>query len=363
MSRHELHVLANTNESIIRTSEQFLALLGPSPFPDLRYQALENVAPIFRPSAMMLERHLTTFIQKLSPSTDGKNQRVKQLEHIGACVTGISSAISDFGLASPNRLMEYASAALQVIDQLQKSGDVGTLPKELTKNIRLSARDLGRLIYIYNLQRNAALLRHNGLLLRARLSATPDDLEPRPSGREHSSTTLVEVLSHAIEAIQPLANARGIRIDQPKDVPQAIVKIPRDTAIIGLKNLLDNAIKYTGILPSDSSYREPWVKLRLLERPSTIELEIESWGAPITREEHLGQLYFKRGYRGQFAFKLGIRGSGIGLSETKEAFEKYAALIRIDTHPVDKFSSADRSVKTSVFVEFQKLVDEIPPNR
>jgi signal transduction histidine kinase len=349
LSRHDLHVLANANDAIIRTSEQFLALLGPSPFPDLRLQTLDNVAPIFGPSADTLAKQLTDIVERLAARADVGDRAAGMLRRLRECVDGLRGAIDVFGLSSPDRLAEYTSTAIHVLDLLHRAGP---LPKEHERNIRRSARELGRLIYIYSLQRNTALLHHHAPLLRAHLSPNKANMGTRHL--EDRETTLARAIGQAINAIQPLAQARGIRIDRPPSIPAMKLTVPDNVAVLALKNLLENAVKYTGLLPSDSQYPEPWIVLRIKDRMASNVLEIESWGAPVTHEEHAGKLYLKRGYRGHFAYKLGIDGSGTGLAEAREIFEEYGATIEIDTRPVDKNYSTERSVQFTVRVEFPK---------
>lgn len=349
LSRHDLHVLANANDAIIRTSEQFLALLGPSPFPELKLQTLENVAPVFRHPAETLVKQIAVLIEKLESRDDFDETARKIANRLGECASGIRGAISVFGLSSPERLAEYTNLTIHV---LEKFDQIIALPKEPLRAVRRSARDLGRIIYIHSLQRQTALLHHHAPLLRDHLS--PNRMNGAVRQAIDGPIPLAKAISQAVDTVQPLAHARGVRIDRPRSIPDVKLAIPSSLAVRGLKNLLENAAKYTGVLPADSQYPEPWIVLRIKDSTTSTCLEIESWGAPVTHEEHAGQLYLKRGYRGYFAHKLGIGGSGAGLAEAKEIFEKYGGTIAVETRPVDKYYSTEKSVKFTVSVQFPK---------
>jgi signal transduction histidine kinase len=105
-----------------------------------------------------------------------------------------------------------------------------------------------------------------------------------------------------------------------------------------LGNLLDNAIKYTGELSSNSEHDHTWIEVRVDSTDKDVSVEVESWGVPITDEEKRGDFLTTLGYRGWFARQTPVEGSGTGLADVKGFAEKSGGRFLFESPSVSKTS-------------------------
>lgn len=109
--------------------------------------------------------------------------------------------------------------------------------------------------------------------------------------------------------------------------------------------LLDNAVKYS---PSYST-----VEIEFSENESSIDIQIISSG-PMLKKEEMDKL-FTKGFRSKNAIKLGVIGSGRGLSIVKYICDIHDASIEIKTGDnAFEFEHIDYS-EFSVYLRFPKL--------
>lgn len=92
---------------------------------------------------------------------------------------------------------------------------------------------------------------------------------------------------------------------------------------------------------------------------SEFEIEVESWGVPLTEEEANSDMLFRENVRGRFPKSLGLTGTGLGLFEVDNFVKKIQGKRRIDTNPVNKEIRNPKPTKTIFIIslprkEFEK---------
>lgn len=147
----------------------------------------------------------------------------------------------------------------------------------------------------------------NELLDMARIQAGRLSIEPQ-------QTDLVEILADAIDPMEPLAQAEGLRLH--RELPEGPVPVlcDRQRVIQALSNLLSNAIKY------GQSGRA--VTLRATPRDHDVVVAVEDSGQGIPRDElpRVFDPYWT-------ADRNGAKGTGLGLFITKGIVEAHGGRI------------------------------------
>ena len=126
------------------------------------------------------------------------------------------------------------------------------------------------------------------------------------------------LLGELLSSLERLADEKelALRVQVAEDLPA--VATSREAVRLILKNLIDNAIKFT---PQGE------VRVTVRQVDDRIEIEISDEGIGIAPESmpHL----FQRFYRAQAAVERGIGGSGLGLALVREAVEKIGGEIQV----------------------------------
>lgn len=122
---------------------------------------------------------------------------------------------------------------------------------------------------------------------------------------EQTTVNLGDVLVEAVEMVQAMPGRGDKEVDlslQEAPWPLGVVKGDRDLLILAFRNLLDNAIKFTG--------EEGQVQVRATDDENVAEIEVADTGPGIPEEEmpHI----FEELYRGRQAKR--VEGSGLGLA-------------------------------------------------
>jgi two-component system OmpR family sensor kinase len=122
---------------------------------------------------------------------------------------------------------------------------------------------------------------------------------------EQTTVNLGDVLVEAVEMVQAMPGRGDKEVDlslQEAPWPLGVVRGDRDLLILAFRNLLDNAIKFTG--------EEGQVQVRATDDENVAEIEVADTGPGIPEEEmpHI----FEELYRGRQAKR--VEGSGLGLA-------------------------------------------------
>ncbi len=162
-----------------------------------------------------------------------------------------------------------------------------------------------------------------------RLGSLVDDLldlsriESREIRIVAESLDVSMLVSQVVELFRERADKRGQSLTI--DVPSATPRILADRSAIEhiLTNLVDNAVKYSGVGAA--------IRVRALAIGASIELRVEDTGPGIA-EEHLPRL-FERFYRVDTGRSRELGGTGLGLAIVKHLVEAMDSQIDVESKP------------------------------
>jgi two-component system phosphate regulon sensor histidine kinase PhoR len=148
-------------------------------------------------------------------------------------------------------------------------------------------------------------------------------LERRDLGQQFEKTDLTRLVQKELEAYRYEIQRDGFQlaVDIEEDIPETYADPGAIT--MGFFNLLDNSVKYSG------DRKE--IRVRLQNHDGFIDLSVEDRGLGIAPDER--DKIFDKFYRGSNAVARHIRGSGIGLSITKQVAEMHGGSILVETEP------------------------------
>jgi signal transduction histidine kinase len=132
---------------------------------------------------------------------------------------------------------------------------------------------------------------------------------------------LDELLSKFLESTRQRLQEPGfeIRYNPPDQVP--VIKADKNAILQVFYNLVDNAIKFSG------TSRQ--IDISLFSRDDELLFCVKDYGIGISSKEQ--EKIFDRFYRGDKPQRLGIKGSGIGLSIVKQIVEAHGGTINIES--------------------------------
>jgi signal transduction histidine kinase len=132
---------------------------------------------------------------------------------------------------------------------------------------------------------------------------------------------LGELLLKFLESTRERLKEQGfdIRYDNPDKVP--LIRGDRDAILQVIYNLFDNAIKFSGT--------SRVIDVTLSPRDNEIVFCVKDYGIGISAKDK--ERIFDRFYRGDKPQKLGIKGSGIGLTIVKQIVEAHGGTIDIES--------------------------------
>ena len=145
----------------------------------------------------------------------------------------------------------------------------------------------------------------NDLLRVARIEQNSLNLKPQ-------DISLNEIIDKLIKEYKPLANASNIKIVLETEPNIPLIKADLKGIDFILRNLIDNAIKYTK--------EEGLIKIKLIKKDKLIRCEIEDNGVGIPEMDK--KSIFKKFFRSQNIMKYQTIGSGIGLFISKAIIKK-----------------------------------------
>jgi len=147
------------------------------------------------------------------------------------------------------------------------------------------------------------------------------------SGRrtyDFSEMNAVELVEHVAEEYADRSPALASRIE--KSLPAAdgaMVTGDREALMLAVRNLLDNAIKYS---PEDAP-----VRLSVCRLDRTVAVSVHDCGAGISRDER--RAIFRKFTRGRAARALNVKGTGIGLTMADQIVKAHSGWLEVDSEP------------------------------
>ncbi|MGE5175729.1 MAG: ATP-binding protein [Hyphomicrobiales bacterium] len=149
------------------------------------------------------------------------------------------------------------------------------------------------------------------------------DLERPDAPLERKDWDLGQIVREMGETFQDLAARRGLRL-VVEARPGVRARVDRSRLELALRNLLDNAVKYTDV---------GTVTLRLERTASAIRVSVSDTGRGI-EAEHLPRL-FERFYRVDRGRSRALGGTGLGLSIVKHAIQLHGGRVGVESRVGD----------------------------
>jgi len=112
-----------------------------------------------------------------------------------------------------------------------------------------------------------------------------------------------------------------IRYSRPDQVP--IVRADKNALLQVFYNLIDNAIKFSGVSRQ--------IDISLLSKDDELLVCVKDYGIGIPRKDQ--EKIFDRFYRSDETQRLGIKGSGIGLTIVRKIMEAHKGHLTLESSP------------------------------
>ena len=149
------------------------------------------------------------------------------------------------------------------------------------------------------------------------------------SGRrtyEFSETDAVELVDHVAHEFADRSAVAARRIEKsplPSQGHAMIIHADREALALALRNLLDNALKYS---PDSSPVR---VGVKALN--GTVAVSIEDQGPGVGAQER--RAIFRKFTRGAAARSLNVKGTGIGLTMANQIVKAHGGRLEVESEP------------------------------
>lgn len=136
--------------------------------------------------------------------------------------------------------------------------------------------------------------------------------------RSNELLNLNEIFDEIMPAMRDRAVEKGLEFEAGVDSDLPKIMGDRETVYMIIKNLIDNAVKYT---------LDGAVKVTAENKKNKVCIKVEDEGIGIPK--HAMPQLFGRFFRAQTAVEKGIAGTGLGLNMVKEGVEKHGGTIKV----------------------------------
>ena len=147
------------------------------------------------------------------------------------------------------------------------------------------------------------------------------DLERPDAELELKDWDVGEMLREMSEPFDDLATRRGLSF-RLEAAPGTRIRCDRKRLELAIRNLIDNAVKYT---------ERGWVRIQLAPGERTVRISVADSGRGIA-PEHLARI-FERFYRADQARARALGGTGLGLSIVKHAVQLHGGTVGVESEP------------------------------
>lgn len=131
------------------------------------------------------------------------------------------------------------------------------------------------------------------------------------------------LVDDVVEGFRETAAAHGFQIDVKRADARAIVRADRDALGLAVRNLLDNAVKYS------PECRTVWVEALRIEGRLAVRVRDRGIGIPLADQRSV----FDRFVRGSVSRDAGVKGTGIGLTLARHIVAAHHGEIRLESTP------------------------------
>jgi signal transduction histidine kinase len=134
----------------------------------------------------------------------------------------------------------------------------------------------------------------------------------------------VELVERVVDEYADRSPGSANRIETSLPAEEgAIVTGDREALMLAVRNLLDNAMKYS---PEDAP-----VRLSVSRRDGTVAVSVQDRGAGISRDER--HAIFSKFTRGRAASALNVKGTGIGLTMADQIVKAHRGWLELESEP------------------------------
>ncbi len=167
-----------------------------------------------------------------------------------------------------------------------------------------------------------------------RMSRLIDDLlslsriEMKAHVRPQGEVSLHDVIGNVANALQPLGQKLGVKIEKKLPDATMIVRGERDELIQVFENLVENACKY-GASGGKVEISASIVPAAKAGTPARAEITVRDWGPGIP-EEHLSRLT-ERFYRVDISSSRDKQGTGLGLAIVKHILNRHGSRLIVNS--------------------------------
>jgi signal transduction histidine kinase len=343
-----LHRIGGSTRGLIQGIRSALRYFGPDPFtsPAVLDGELREVfsVPIER-LRDSLERFLASYIE--SAGRERTLSAMRRLAEAQEILSGVGDITTAYELGKLRRATEIIARSLEALTGSGRPRYSKTLRKLLSEN----AHEIHRLLALLSFHR--VLVHADGLLEELYAAIRREPTPPFALNRLEYAN-LSKCFEVARQELQSQLDARSIDLHVGGLRSGSYVRGSESDLINTLRHLLDNAIKYTGTLSPRSPHTGTWIGIRFRFQDRIVQVEIESWGCPMTQEELTEELPF-RVYRGRFAKQRGIEGSGKGLHEVRQHMSMIGGTAKLVSPPVEKNASSTTQTTTKVVLDLPRI--------
>jgi signal transduction histidine kinase len=131
------------------------------------------------------------------------------------------------------------------------------------------------------------------------------------------------LVDDVVAGFREAAAAQGFQVELQKTDTPAPIRADRDALGLALRNLLDNAVKYS------PECRTIWVETVLADRRLAIRVRDRGIGIPTSEQRTI----FDKFVRGSVSRDAGIKGTGIGLTLARHIVDAHHGDIRVESAP------------------------------
>jgi len=131
------------------------------------------------------------------------------------------------------------------------------------------------------------------------------------------------LVNDVVEGFRATAAAQGFHVELQNTAAPAPIHADREALGLALRNLLDNAVKYS------PACRTVWVETVPSDRRVGIRVRDRGIGIPLAEQRAI----FDRFVRGSTSRSAGIKGTGIGLTLARRIVDAHHGEIRLESAP------------------------------
>lgn len=318
------HEHATTLVALLQALKPVIESLGPNPF-EQGEPSIEELEQLLEAPVADLTRDLGRLIQEIEPTRiqRGLTEDIwNNLNKLHAQLLNYRERIKEPPLRPPF-LRDHIARWL--INSMGEMRDL-KLPQERVKNVILHARNIERIVCLYDLtlaKSRIVSMDHQVQTLRDYLTASARPKQPR---RVVSLRTL---MTQVIGGLSSFAEDRRVTLDlRPSSFPR--VEVVESDIRRALTSILHNAIKYSWQMRGEE---QAWVSIHCRTADGYALVEFENWGVPIKPDEIRDGLIFQMGYRGVLSGDGGRLGTGIGLHDARQVAVDHGGDVIVTSEP------------------------------